>query len=1501
MLPGTGTRPRRAVAGPQFDAYGIRLDDPALDNLRYRCPVNGRVYNRSPRTLRETAERLRRLTQDHDDPANHLHDSYNGPLCRENTTGFARRAYALLTTNVPPGVLYDSRAQRLLRDTPAHRARVASQTSLFPLQWRCDHDADVTVYGYRRERVDAPWLFEEARRITISGDDPMMELAQRLAQVAQDRARHHNVPARSTMCCAIDYAAQHFGTRNIVLDGQFLVNMTQALYDLLTQYGIDDLDVDSVFRTQTYLYDPERFGSGGRSGRKTEKELLAARNGVFEIRTSGSTDHRCALYCIAMHQALRRRAVAADESIAAECSRQIEAWRKSMKRPVKGKKQSTEGTIYAEVDRLTDLLSGIDFTKGVDHVALQEIARRLDQPIVVLDGEMVSDGRYLRPRVGSMHRLVEFQSELDPLYVEQCRADGIKPHATADWCVMLRFKDHVHLLAADKVAAFLGSEELCWECRHVHKSDREHVCGDEAEEHDHKGCSTDRPLVMTTKRDPDVAKKRVKKIVVYDFESDTTTHPKREHIPNMVCYMLVNIETDEEGATTSVTYGDIHTIAWETGKDPVDDRYHVVDKFVTLLTEEEEFMGAHVYAHNAARYDSKFILHSLQRGGLTPKYLFTGAGLMQIRVQKNNLVFKDSLRLIPQPLASFPKAFGLDSGAKGDFPHLFNTIDNMDLPVDMPMPDISYWEPHMKSPEARKKLEKWYKERSAEGPWDNYKELETYCKQDVRILAQGLVAFRQGVIDVTGFDPLCFLTQASCAIQTSVHKYLPEDCKLDVELSEKAFSQEQHAWMCQIKEELGCQVEENVALPMFQPERETVLAAAGAPLCGTCDRHLTLAKSSTETNPGRLYWANPCCGEHRRNWVRWYTSTQVESEWIEGDKRPGTKELRAAHKEVGMPKSYNVDGYHRESNTIYEWDGCYYHGCPRCPAGQANPNHEQMQDNTAKRHELFRQNGYALKVGRSCLDGPSLTKEHRDSYIHPREAFFGGRVDAFRTVTELADLPPGSKIRYLDMVSLYPTCTAFDDMPHKKPTHYTGAILAREFGRREDESLKTFIKRILTSREFFGILKVDLTMEDRHISTLPEKKEGRLHFDSEDKKHAAYCSNDLLFALLHDQVRSIDKVYGALRYDSYTGPDRLYVCQWLRVKWANSGTKSKEQCDAFNSECAKQGLFIDPEHPELGLNVQPVHCKKNPAMRQIAKIFLNALWGKRGEAEHNEECKTCYTAAEVFDTVFHPQTLKVEVGLEGVNADNVPFVELKVWKSSPFKKPMKFANAAACAFTTANARIRLHKMLVRLHWTQVCYCDTDSCVYWVDPANPEHWDPERVPDPEVPIGNGLGEWEDEMAIDADDKKAGVVSREIVGVVVLGPKSYCLRVLTQYDDGRYDWYSMHRTEKGDVTLIGKVSEHVKAKGITLNSANCQSIHYASMRAIAVGERKDLRAHMMQFEQKGHGGPISTNPDASRVLRKNLHKRFEGPPGCGDPYILHPPKRARLMWEEHDARS
>ena len=42
------------------------------------------------------------------------------------------------------------------------------------------------------------------------------------------------------------------------------------------------------------------------------------------------------------------------------------------------------------------------------------------------------------------------------------------------------------------------------------------------------------------------------------------------------------------------------------------------------------------------------------------------------------------------------------------------------------------------------------------------------------------------------------------------------------------------------------------------------------------------------------------------------------------------------------------------------------------------------------------------------------------NFIHPQHALYGGHVEAYRTVTELEHLPPGCKIRYFDVVSLYP-------------------------------------------------------------------------------------------------------------------------------------------------------------------------------------------------------------------------------------------------------------------------------------------------------------------------------------------------------------------------------------------------------------------------------------------------------------------------------------------------
>ena len=81
----------------------------------------------------------------------------------------------------------------------------------------------------------------------------------------------------------------------------------------------------------------------------------------------------------------------------------------------------------------------------------------------------------------------------------------------------------------------------------------------------------------------------------------------------------------------------------------------------------------------------------------------------------------------------------------------------------------------------------------------------------------------------------------------------------------------------------------------------------------------------------------------------------------------------------------------------------------------------------------------------------------------------------------------------------------------------------------------------------------------------------------------------------------------------------------------------------------------------------------------------------------------------------------------------------------------------------------------------------------------------------------------------------------------------------------------------------------------------------MRSSAFGETKQICAKMFAFVLKGHGGTITTNPNANRVLRSNLHKRYPAPDVTpegeeeGQPYMLYPPKRYRGMLTSMHARA
>lgn len=111
---------------------------------------------------------------------------------------------------------------------------------------------------------------------------------------------------------------------------------------------------------------------------------------------------------------------------------------------------------------------------------------------------------------------------------------------------------------------------------------------------------------------------------------------------------------------------------------------------------------------------------------------------------------------------------------------------------------------------------------------------------------------------------------------------------------------------------------------------------------------------------------------------------------------------------VARALSFNVDGYHAETKTVYEYNGCFYHGCKKCFPRQrqkprnCHPNRtiEEVYEVTLKKAAMLRATGYTVieKWGCEFKNDPEL-QSFLESFeivtpLEPRDAFFGGRTGA---------------------------------------------------------------------------------------------------------------------------------------------------------------------------------------------------------------------------------------------------------------------------------------------------------------------------------------------------------------------------------------------------------------------------------------------------------------------------------------------------------------------------
>ena len=202
-------------------------------------------------------------------------------------------------------------------------------------------------------------------------------------------------------------------------------------------------------------------------------------------------------------------------------------------------------------------------------------------------------------------------------------------------------------------------------------------------------------------------------------------------------------------------------------------------------------------------------------------------------------------------------------------------------------------------------------------------------------------------------------------------------------------------------------------------------------------------------------------------------------------------------------KAYKVDGLCEETNTVYEFYGCFWHGCPNCykPNIINTKNQKDMgtlNDQTIEKRDTIKNAGYNHVSTYECQLAKNKNFQKFDKNftqeivepLNPRDAFYGGRTNATKLLYNFKDNECG---RYVDFCSLYPTVQYYQKYPIGHPTK----IFNPE---RYDKSWYGLIKcKVIPTRKLYH------PVLPQRIKVVHEEKEGK------KKKSIAY--EKLVFTL----------------------------------------------------------------------------------------------------------------------------------------------------------------------------------------------------------------------------------------------------------------------------------------------------------------------------------------------------------------------------------------------------
>jgi hypothetical protein len=243
---------------------------------------------------------------------------------------------------------------------------------------------------------------------------------------------------------------------------------------------------------------------------------------------------------------------------------------------------------------------------------------------------------------------------------------------------------------------------------------------------------------------------------------------------------------------------------------------------------------------------------------------------------------------------------------------------------------------------------------------------------------------------------------------------------------------------------------------------------------------------------------------------------------------------------------------------------------------------------------------------------------------------------------------------------------------------------------------------------------------------------------------------------------------------------------------------------------------ISPKWASIGFKIPYDELDPNAAKKFVAKLSCNSLWGKFGQREDMDSCRTFTSMDDFlrFYNKFYEESGWSLTFLRTFHRNDQFYGYIYYKANRGDNQQLVGKNVALASFVTAHARLRLLSEMEKLG-DRVLYHDTDSILYKYHPSLYS-----------IPDGHILGEWTNEEPGDV-----------ITHFVALGPKTYAYK-----------------------TLKGK--NKVKHKGVPLKTAEAQAkICYDNFVRLLKGELDEITTKTFYFQYAPTRIPMTT-----RLLEK-----------------------------------